>query len=72
MDAKQHKQQIDRDAMLLKNRIALLKLEEEKANKKIKETMKKTKDILHVKNSKEQELYRKLNRKELLQLEIEN
>ncbi len=52
--------------MLLKNRIALLKLEEEKANKKIKETMKKTKDILNVKNSKEQELYRKLNRKEIL------
>ena len=34
----------------------LLKLEEEKATKKIRETEKRTKEILSVKNHKEEEL----------------
>ena len=51
---------------MLKNRIALLKLEEEKANKKINETKKRTKEILTVKNDKEENLMRKMNRKEMM------
>ena len=66
VDAKQHKQQIDRDALLLKNRIMLLKLEEEKATKKIWETEKRTKEILTVKNEKEEDLMRKLNWREMI------
>ena len=53
---------VDEDAILLKNRIALLKIEEERARKKIKETAKRTKNILDIKRQKEELLYSKNHR----------
>lgn len=43
------RKQAEDDVKLLANRIALLKMEEQKAWKKIEETKKKAKDIMHTK-----------------------
>lgn len=46
----------DQEAKMLKNRIGLLLLEEQKAQKKIEETKKKAKHILELKLQNQQEL----------------
>ena len=43
--------QVESDVELLRNRVRMLQIEEEKAMKKIKETKKKTKQILELKNT---------------------
>lgn len=45
-EAKQMRKQVDEDARLLANRIALLKAEEAKAQRHIEETRKRAKDII--------------------------
>mmetsp|Transcript_8305 Transcript_8305/g.7881 ORF Transcript_8305/g.7881 Transcript_8305/m.7881 type:complete len:106 (-) Transcript_8305:588-905(-) len=45
MDAKAQRKQVEKDAELLKNRIALLQMEEKKARKKIDETKKRTNEV---------------------------
>ena len=49
-DAKQMRKRAEEDARLLSNRIALLKLEELKAVKKIEETQKKAQEIIRARN----------------------
>lgn len=49
MDAKANRKQVEKDAELLKNRIALLQMEERKARKKIEETKKRTNEVLVLK-----------------------
>ena len=46
---KKIRQQVERDVELLRNRVRMLQLEEEKAHKKILETKKKTKQINELK-----------------------
>ena len=47
------------DARLLANRIALLKLEEKKAWKKIEETKRKAEQVMHIRQRNEQDRSRK-------------
>ena len=47
--AKERRKQVERDAQLLANRIALLKQEDIKTWKKIEETQKRTKEVLSLK-----------------------
>lgn len=49
MDAKSQRKQVEKDAELLKNRIALLQMEEKKARKKIDETKKRTNEVVVLK-----------------------
>lgn len=49
MDAKAQRKQVEKDAELLKNRIALLQMEEKKARKKIDETKKRTNEVMILK-----------------------
>ncbi|OMJ75542.1 hypothetical protein SteCoe_25276 [Stentor coeruleus] len=58
-EAKQLRKRADEDARLLANRIALLKLEEQKALKKIEETRKKTQEIVETR-SRNYHVYQKL------------
>lgn len=51
--SRKDRQEVERDAQLLANRIALLKQEEMKTWKKIEETKKKTGDILGLKRRNE-------------------
>ena len=46
MDAMAARKQVEKDAELLKNRIALLQMEERKARKKIEETKKRTSEVV--------------------------
>ena len=46
MDAIAARKQVEKDAELLKNRIALLQMEERKARKKIEETKKRTSEVV--------------------------
>jgi hypothetical protein len=57
--AKRIRQQVERDVELLRNRVRMLQLEEEKAHKKIMDTKKKTKQIndLKTKNDQKYETY---------------
>ncbi|KAG3113489.1 hypothetical protein PI124_g5613 [Phytophthora idaei] len=48
IEAKQRRQEASRDALMLKNRIALLKAEEEKAWKKIEQTRRRAAELLKV------------------------
>jgi hypothetical protein len=48
-DAKASRKQVQKDAELLKNRIALLQMEERKARKKIEETKKRTSEVVVLK-----------------------
>ncbi|KAG7398972.1 hypothetical protein PHYBOEH_009965 [Phytophthora boehmeriae] len=48
LEAKQRRQEVSKDALLLKNRIALLKAEEEKAWKKIEQTRRRAAELLKV------------------------
>lgn len=49
MDVKAARKQVEKDAVLLKNRIALLQMEERKARKKIEETKKRTNEVFILK-----------------------
>ena len=49
MDAMAARKQVVKDAELLKNRIALLQMEERKARKKIEETKKRTSEVVMLK-----------------------
>ena len=59
-DAKKERQQVEKDAELLANRIALLKQEEMRTWKKIEETRKRTKDVLEMKKRNEIKLKSKM------------
>ena len=59
-DAKKRRKDIDRDAQLLANRIALLKQEEMKTWKKIEETKKRTTDISGLKKRNEEKVQKKI------------
>lgn len=54
--AKQDRQQIEKDAELLANRIALLKQEEMRTWKKIEETRKRARDVLEMKRINEERI----------------
>jgi hypothetical protein len=54
--AKQNRQQIEKDAELLANRIALLKQEEMRTWKKIEETRKRAQDVLEMKRINEERI----------------
>ncbi|GAB9472940.1 hypothetical protein Gpo141_00010105 [Globisporangium polare] len=51
IEAKQRRQEASKDALLLRNRIALLKAEEEKAWKKIEQTRKRASELLRVREN---------------------
>lgn len=55
-EVKRRRKDIDRDAQLLANRIALLKQEEMKTWKKIEETKKRTNDITNLKKRNEEKV----------------
>ena len=59
-DVKKRRKDIDRDAQLLANRIALLKQEEMKTWKKIEETKKRTTDISGLKKGNEEKVQKKI------------
>jgi hypothetical protein len=58
-EAKQMRKRADEDARLLANRIALLKQEEQKAQKKIEETRRKAQEILSLRNKNTEMLRQK-------------
>lgn len=58
LDARSVRKRTEEDARLLANRIALLKLEEQKAWKKIEETRKKTQEIMETR-ARNMEMQRK-------------
>ena len=60
MDAKAARKQVEKDADLLKNRIALLQMEERKARKKIEETKKRTNEVMILKDRNEQRYKQKV------------
>ena len=53
-DVKKDRKQVEKDAELLANRIALLKQEEMRTWKKIEETRKRAKDVLEMKKKNEE------------------
>jgi hypothetical protein len=59
-DAKRDRQQVEKDAELLANRIALLKQEEMRTWKKIDETRKRAKDVLDMKKKNEERIKKKM------------
>ena len=59
-DVKKRRKDIDRDAQLLANRIALLKQEEMKTWRKIEETKKRTNDISGLKKRNEEKVQKKI------------
>lgn len=50
LEAKLARKKVEEDALLLSNRIALLEVEDKKAQKKIDETRKKAQEIMELKN----------------------
>jgi hypothetical protein len=64
LDAKNVRKKVEDDVQLLANRIALLEIEEKKANKKIEETRKKAQEIMGLKSrNKEAQLKKQEVRK---------
>ena len=59
-DTKKRRKDIEKDAQLLANRIALLKQEEMKTWKKIEETKKRTGDITNLKKRNEEKVQKKI------------
>lgn len=47
-DVKRMKNQVENDVKLLRNRVRMLQMEHEKAQKKIKETAKKTEELVNL------------------------
>lgn len=68
-DATAARRRAEQDAILLANRIRLLKSEEEKTRRKIKETEKRTKDVVHVRQRQEEQ--RALREAEAARKEVE-
>lgn len=60
MDAIAARKQVEKDAELLKNRVALLQMEERKARKKIEETKKRTSEVVTLKQRNEQRYRQKV------------
>ena len=60
MDAIAARKQVEKDAELLKNRIALLQMEERKARKKIEETKKRTSEVVTLKRRNEERYRQKV------------
>ncbi len=69
MGSRLARKQTEDDVKLLANRIALLKMEEQKAWKKIEETKKKAKDIMSVKQRNQDQLRIKEQRRREKELE---
>lgn len=69
-DSKQARKKAEEDVQLLKNRIRLLQLEEEKASKKIEVTKKKTNDVATV-QQRNQEMTQKKDQERHRQMEVE-
>lgn len=61
MATRQNKKKAADDAKLLANRIALLKLEEKKAWKKIEETKKKAEQVMKIRERNDEDRQRKEN-----------
>ena len=59
-DAKKDRQQVEKDAELLANRIALLKQEEMRTWKKIEETRKRAQEVLDMKKKNEERIKKKM------------
>lgn len=59
-EVKRRRKDIERDAQLLANRIALLKQEEQKTWKKIDDTKKRTNEILTLKKRNEDRIQKKI------------
>lgn len=59
-NAKKDRKEIERDAQLLANRIALLKQEEMKTWKKIEETKKRAGDVQRLKMKNEERAHKKM------------
>lgn len=59
-DAKNERKQVEKDAELLANRIALLKQEEMRTWKKIEETRKRAKEVLDMKKKNEERIKKKM------------
>jgi len=59
-ETKKRRKEIERDAQLLANRIALLKQEEMKTWKKIEDTRKRTNEIVQLKNRNEERIQKKM------------
>jgi hypothetical protein len=59
-ETKKRRKDIERDALLLANRIALLKQEEIKTWKKIDDTKKRTNEILSLKKRNEERIQKKI------------
>jgi hypothetical protein len=59
-DAKKERKQVEKDAELLANRIALLKQEEMRTWKKIEETRKRAKEVLDMKKKNEERIKKKM------------
>lgn len=58
--AKKIRLQVERDVELLRNRVRMLQLEEERALKKISETKKKTQQILELKQKNDAKFQKQL------------
>jgi len=60
--AKKERQEVERDAQLLANRIALLKQEEIKTWKKIEETKKRANEVMRLKQKNEERIAGKIDK----------
>jgi len=58
---KQSRKQVEQDAQMLANRIAILKKEEENTWKKIDETRKRSKQVLKIKQNQEEKINNKVH-----------
>lgn len=57
-DVKRMKNQVENDVKLLRNRVRMLQLEHEKAQKKIKETAKKTEELVNLRKRNDERFMR--------------
>lgn len=64
-EAKKLRLQIEKDVMLLRNRVRMLQTEEQKAIKKIHETRRKTQQIMQLKSYNDQAFHQKMQEKKL-------
>ncbi|TYZ63810.1 hypothetical protein PybrP1_007342 [[Pythium] brassicae (nom. inval.)] len=71
VEAKQRRQEASKDALLLRNRIALLKAEEEKAWKKIEQTRKRAAELLRVRESNDRSHAELRDLAQLAELELQ-
>jgi len=57
-DVKRMKNQVENDVKLLRNRVRMLQMEHEKAQKKIKETAKKTEELVNLRKRNDERFMR--------------